>query len=344
MKTTVLPSFFATLFGFFILAFTPFAYAEPADVGAIQLDLESNGISLSWSAVTPSGENTIDHYRVYVDTHAVGDSEEYAEVLDTVDATTSYTLSSFNGAALVDTVTYYFSVTAVDNIGAESVNYSQEASIVFLKGSETIADAEGESESIVSDAQDEPVLEGSEEVAVETSPEPVVAEEVSLESNDDQSVVAEAAEDATADLGFDTGETLHEAASAEDTKAPEDVTDLRASYRLNNSEEDYTVKLNWVESENSDNDLDYYSYGQKKGVGDYSSAIHMEKDKTSYQAILPGGERYTFKISSVDTNGNESAGAITSIILPATGPGLLLGFAGLLSLGATRALRRKGKE
>jgi hypothetical protein len=340
MKTHLKSVSLSVLLGFFAFIFTPLTFAEPADVtGDIQLSLESDGILVSWTDALASGETSIDHYRVYVDTHAVGDLEEYSEVLDTKDSTSSYTLTVFNGVSLIDTTSYYFSVTAVDSIGAESVNYSEEASIVFLKEGSSISEEEGLDEEGSLDATEIPVLA---EATIEEEAAPVGESEDTAEASPINTIAENELVD-TSDVSSQPDESLHESASEEDTKAPEDITKLRAAYDLNDLEKDYTVKLAWNASVNSDNDLDYYNYEKKNGGGSYSTAIQMEKDKTSYQTVLPGGERYTFKISSVDNNGNESAGAITSIILPETGPGLLLGLTGLLSLGATRAMRRKSK-
>ncbi|MBT4937250.1 hypothetical protein HON22_05015 [Candidatus Peregrinibacteria bacterium] len=138
-------------------------------------------------------------------------------------------------------------------------------------------------------------------------------------------------------------EEVHSAApEVEDITPPEDVTNLRTSYEIHPSKSNaYNVGLNWDSSLNSEEDLDFQNYQYKKSETDYSKSIRMDKDKTSYQNILEGGERYTFKISTVDISGNESAGSITSIVLPATGPGLLLGLIGMGSLLSSVAIRRK---
>ncbi len=129
-----------------------------------------------------------------------------------------------------------------------------------------------------------------------------------------------------------------------DKTPPEDVTNLSPSYRLNEGEKNYIVDLNWTASKNSAGDLDYQNYRYQVNNEELRQAIKIEKDKTSYQTVLNGGKRYTFKISTVDNVGNESVGSLTSIILPATGPALLLGITGIISaLGAGYVNRRKKK-
>lgn len=166
-----------------------------------------------------------------------------------------------------------------------------------------------------------------------------VAEEEVLETPE----LAEAVEEVHAAAPEDIVKEFVE--EIQDTTAPEDVTNLRANYSLHPSRENsYDVGLKWEASENSEEDLDFQNYQYKKSKTDYSTAIRIDKDKTSYQSILEGGERYTFKISTVDDSGNMSAGAITSIILPATGPGALLGLIGIGSLLSSVVIRNRKKE
>ena len=125
-------------------------------------------------------------------------------------------------------------------------------------------------------------------------------------------------------------EEVHESAftqkqEVKDTTAPEDVRNLQSGYTLlDETANSYTVDLEWQESLDSEKDLDAYHYQYKNSLKEYSNAISIEKDKTSYQTVLQGGDRYTFKISTVDTSGNTSTGAISSIILPETGPADIL--------------------
>jgi hypothetical protein len=124
-------------------------------------------------------------------------------------------------------------------------------------------------------------------------------------------------------------EEVHESAFSQkevkDTEAPEDIRNFQSAYKvLDEAANSYTVDLDWQESLNSAKDLDAYHYQYKDSAQDYSNAISIEKEKTSYQTVLQGGDRYTFKISTVDTSGNTSTGAISSIILPETGPADIL--------------------
>lgn len=136
-------------------------------------------------------------------------------------------------------------------------------------------------------------------------------------------------------------EILHGSAVEKDTTPPEDVTNLKASYKLNAAQNAYDVLIKWIGSADSAKDLDHQNFQQKVEDKDYTEAIRIEKDKTSYDKVLAGGKRYTFKISTIDATGNESTGAITSIVLPETGPAALLAIITMLSAGAAYVIQRK---
>ena len=102
--------------------------------------------------------------------------------------------------------------------------------------------------------------------------------------------------------------------------------------------------LNWTASEDSEGDLAEYLVYQSLDGASFGDAVTIAKSLTSYQANgLTPGETYTFKVTAVDENGNESDGVMTTITLPETGPGLLL-MGGFSLLGAGVATRRKKKR
>lgn len=267
--------------------------AAPADVsGDIQLTIEDNNIIASWFSVEEGGA-IIDHYRIYIDTKSVGDLETYAEIIDTPDNTNSYTIKNFQDSSLTDGEEYFISVTAVDTLGVESVNYSDEASILYIKTevieevtetpsateNEEVVPTESTSENDVSVSEnDSSVIEGGNNQGVIPEGASPVVDTQDLIENAIPAVDIENTQEPIAEDAVE--EELHEAAK-KDLKAPEDVRDFRSSYALNDSEEDYTVNMQWKESVDSDNDLNHYNYAQKTGSSDYSSSIQISKDKTS---------------------------------------------------------------
>jgi hypothetical protein len=328
------------------------ALAAPADIsGDIQLTIEDNNIVASWFAVE-GVEASIDHYRIYIDTKSVGDLETYAEIIDTPNNTNSYTIKDFQSSSLVDGEEYFLSVTAVDTLGVESINYSDEASVIYVKTEviEEIVEPVDPAETVSEPTSEEAVVptetnsetdsstnEGDINSNIPSDLDSVISDTQTLIENE---VVPVSVENIEEQIVEALEEELHEAAK-KDLKAPEDIRNFRSSYKLNDSEENYTVNMEWKESLDTDNDLNHYNYAQKAGASDYSNSIQISKDKTSYQKVLGGGERYTFKISSVDTNGNESTGAISSIILPETGPGMILALTLIFSLAGAYVIRRK---
>ena len=124
----------------------------------------------------------------------------------------------------------------------------------------------------------------------------------------------------------------------EDVIAPEDITAF-----LSDATSEDTVLLSWEPSENSAGDLAKYLLYRSMDGGDSfnDSAVTIDSDADEYEADeLTAGETYTFKVTAVDENGNESEGLMTTVTLPEAGPELLV--LGLMALaGAGLATRRK---
>lgn len=386
----------------FALAFSSSAFAESPNnvIGDITMTPASSGIEITWDAATNADGTPVDHYRVYVDTHSVPDSETYAENFDTETAESKFTLTSFQGKSLVSGTTYYVSVTSVNAFGEESLSYSKEASLLYSgKGAVTSSSttkATTTSTSTKSSSADaslrlvSAVAQGPNTVlvgfnhsvklptavvdafsilsatgktlevsamkdlgngqvelttAAQTDAEKYTVTALSSITSDTGTPVVSGVTDSATFLG--TTEVMHSAffegeqEVVKDTTPPEDVTNLGADFSLDEALKKFRVSIHWGASANSAGDLDHQNYYEQEGDNAYGTAIRVEKDKTSYDRVLEGGKRYTFKISTVDATGNESTGAITSIILPETGPAALLGLVGMFSAGAAHMIRRK---
>lgn len=129
---------------------------------------------------------------------------------------------------------------------------------------------------------------------------------------------------------------------AKDLIPPEEVTKLIA--RIKNVKTNL-VELRWEPSKNSakdlanqnfyqSNDKDGKAFGAASSLGPTATAVEVEN--------LQGNSWYTFKVTTKDTAGNESKGAVTSIYLPKTGPGLIA--AGLTSVLMGLYSRRRKKN
>lgn len=122
-----------------------------------------------------------------------------------------------------------------------------------------------------------------------------------------------------------------------DLIAPEDITNLLAEVS-----DETSVVLTWTESADTAGDLaEYLLYQSMDGGVSFEEAIEIVMSADEYTVSdLTAGETYTFKVTAVDENGNESEGVLTTVTLPESGPELLV--LGLLSvLGAGAANRRK---
>ncbi len=135
----------------------------------------------------------------------------------------------------------------------------------------------------------------------------------------------------------------YKAVEIKDVTPPEDITNLLVSFTK--VLEKYMVSLNWTASLNTAQDLvDQMLYMSLDRGANYDAGKSLGANATSTKVNdLNGGTEYTFKITTKDDAGNESAGAIKSIRLPQTGLG-----AGLLlfgsALAAKEGLRRRKRK
>lgn len=106
-----------------------------------------------------------------------------------------------------------------------------------------------------------------------------------------------------------------------DLVAPEDITEL-----LSEVTGDDSILLSWTASVDSAGDLaKYMVYQSMDGGVSFGDAVNLASDAVEYEATgLTAGETYTFKVTAVDENGNESEGVMTTIALPESGPELFV--------------------
>lgn len=125
-----------------------------------------------------------------------------------------------------------------------------------------------------------------------------------------------------------------------DVIAPEDITDFFAEATAED-----TVLLTWEPSVDSAGDLaKYVLYRSMDGgdsFNDSTVSIGFEEDQYEVDGLTPG-ETYTFKVTAVDENGNESEGMMTTVTLPEAGPELLV--LGLMALAGAGVATRKKKD
>ena len=124
-----------------------------------------------------------------------------------------------------------------------------------------------------------------------------------------------------------------------DLIAPEDITAF-----LSKVSGDTSILLTWTESVDTAGDLaEYWLYQSLDGGVSFGDALKVARSAEEYEIEdLTPGETYTFKVTAVDENGNESEGVLTTVALPETGPGLML--MGALSLLGAGAVSRRKKQ
>ena len=118
--------------------------------------------------------------------------------------------------------------------------------------------------------------------------------------------------------------TTTNALPAIDITPPEDVSNLTLTKSLQ-SDGNYIVHASWSESLNTANDLASYNLYESDDFGrNFVGPIALIATITSTTiANVPPGT-LTVKLSTMDDDGNESVGIQEMIVLPETGPALLL--------------------
>lgn len=105
----------------------PFALAanEPENVNNVSaVSKDATTLTVSWDESKDFEGNPVDHYRIYYGTKSVQgeDAPSYEMEVDTPDNATTYDLGS-----LIENTPYYLSITAIDDLDIESIEYSIEA-------------------------------------------------------------------------------------------------------------------------------------------------------------------------------------------------------------------------
>lgn len=118
--------------------------------------------------------------------------------------------------------------------------------------------------------------------------------------------------------------------------SPENVRNLVATIVR-----EIVVSLTW-ELPDDQSIADLILYKSVDGGDTYDSGTSLGPDREEVELTgLTPGEEYYFKLTTMDAEGNESDGMITSIKLPETGMGLGLLFGASMGLAALRKKKRK---
>lgn len=374
---------------------------EPTDVENLKAVAGDAEVMLTWDA---SRDNVgVTSYKIYRGTRPVKTAEDsYDLPTIPVGNVKTYPVKNLTNGQL-----YYFTVTALDAAGNESINYAVEVSALPKSGqslpqaavddgkSPQVKSVKTEDLITVAVVFEEPVKLPEEHpasaftiekivdksrlevqnaiiderdttgatVLLTTAPQEAQAEYLLTAGIEVQDLSGNPIISGTADTGsFKGSEKQTESVSAEpetnssndesalhasggelkDLVPPEDVTKLLSQIK---DAEKNIVELRWSASKNSANDLADQILYQSKGK--YTKS---PKDGTSLGAStenievqdLKAGNWYTFKITTKDTTGNESKGAITAIYLPQTGPGLVAAAITSLFMGVySRKKKRK---
>ena len=199
-------------------------------------------------------------------------------------------------------VKYYFSVTSLDAAGNESEFYSPEAEATPIAN--TVVENTNTNEPVITD---KPVEEKKEEVIDVVSPLPT--------------------------------ETVVETSSGTVLPTLEDVSQIVSKFEQVVSK--YSVTLTWTLPKNVANIVSQIVYQSLDGnVFQQLASLAPNIETYTINSLNPG--KYFFKITTKDKEGNESAGIVKVVELPATGPAMAaLLLASLTAVGVGMKKKQK---
>lgn len=135
-------------------------------------------------------------------------------------------------------------------------------------------------------------------------------------------------------------------AVAEDKTPPEEVTNFTLSIKA--SVENFLINLSWKKSLNSAGDLAVQMLYKSLDNGKtWDKGQEINKDNTKFTLTGEPEKEYSLKITTKDKSGNESAGVIKTIklpALPASGAPLLLVLGSSLFLAGVYRMRKREKK
>lgn len=144
----------------FVLAFSPLgAIAQdddvdiipPNEVKNVTASTDETSITLFWDETLDDTEEEVESYKIYYSTESILDNEgEYNQpVIQTEDNSLTYTVKVIEGE------TYYFTMTAIDMAGNESISFSKPEVEVTIGGEPDTTPTENEFDELIEDEDDE---------------------------------------------------------------------------------------------------------------------------------------------------------------------------------------------
>ncbi|KKP38750.1 MAG: periplasmic copper-binding protein [Candidatus Peregrinibacteria bacterium GW2011_GWF2_33_10] len=345
MKNTykkILPIFISLISLFTFIYSAPFAYGAdaditpPSDVEGIKAIANDQSATLTWDAATD--DTGVTGYRINYGLDSVtkdGGTYMYTKDVDNVLTATVDELDN--------NVTYYFSITALDQAGNESEFYSMEVSATpssaMIDQAATTSTDNQNSENI--DSQDNNSL-NNEDTTASTSTNDEPSETIAQpENTTDNTVDTATAQDnsttnSESQISNEASQTNTDSntieATVTTTQPTEQLSTLLAPIIANfvaKVEEQNKVRVKWDVTQGADNLSDQVLYQSEDGGKQYAKGLSLGSKVREYLiANLIPGKTYTFKLTAKDLTGKETEGLVTSITLPKTGAGL----AGLIAI------------
>lgn len=309
-----------TLIFSFLFANNIFAYSYPPEVIGVKVQqtADSTAVSFSWNQITPAqySDDVITNYRIYYGTSPVVSVDDYYENDITVAATEStHTFTDFEIGG-----TYYFSITAVNSSGDESVTYSAEVSTTIedlnpptpepeITPEPAVVEVEAPT-TVNSRIETEPVVNTRIESQPTQTPEPEPIVETIIPEPTPEPVIEENTVQASE---LSIPEPI-------DTTPPLNPSNLLVN--TNKVESDKKVILNWNKAIDIYEDVQDQVLYTRKGLEQWDSGYSIGADIESIEIDVEHNQNYEVKIVTVDQTGNESDGVsyIFSTHLAESGP------------------------
>jgi len=293
-------------------------FASVNGVQNLTISEADNWFLLKWNRVYDSSWNQIQYYEILMSDYSVWDFDYYEKSKKITYLPDWAIIDKFWKSDFEKNKTYFFSVIAIDSSWEKSETYSNEVSMNFTwENIEAIIANDSFSTIKTTNSTKEVELNSWSVVLKNAGSEVVVKTNLNIETGSNIELAKNLVEPEVElfDWSDDIDTTNLKAAAEKDIIAPENVTNLEAWYKRFNWN-NYKVDVDWTASIDSKWDLDYHNFYDKASKDTEWWKEQLKKEETHIQKIMAWGDEYSFKVTTIDKNKNESTWILASIDIP----------------------------
>lgn len=273
-------------------------YAKIPDVRwMINIIPETDSFILFWDQAIDDKWNKVESYQVLISTYPVSNFEYYQEYVNAQYNIEWFKVKKFWSSKFEEDKDYYFSVVASVN-WEKSKNYSQEVKSKLIK----ILEEDNSIKHWSSSLNELTTIKKKPEI-IKTNTWAVTGSTVNITNTGQISNTTQ------------VNNTPAITNQSDDT-FPEEITNLKAKYNKLSWVNSYEINLNWNISKNLKWDVSYQNLYTKTPGTMFWKPEKIAKNIASLSKKVSKSWEYSYKITSVDTNKNETAWVLINISIP----------------------------